>query len=144
MPRLGRGSRGVLGKYNGALEAGLSALEAELGITIARLDAFALMNHLAEEPASFGLLNVADSCITPRVIAGAICRRPETYLFWDVIHPTTRAHRLVAEEAAAVLTATFPNLASVARTEEARVNFAEVRRQLLRQGIWLGSDPAGQ
>ncbi len=107
-------------QYNAALEASLSALEADLGITIARLDAFAFLDELADDPESFGLLNVADSCITPGVIAGAVCRHPNTYLFWDAIHPTTRAHRLVSLEAAAVLAATFSNLASVGGTVEAR------------------------
>ena len=109
-------------QYNTDLEAGLSALEAELDITIARLDVFTFLNGVADDPESFGLRNVAESCITPFVIAGALCRRPDTYLFWDFIHPTTRAHRLVSEEAAAVLAETFANLANAGGTAEARVN----------------------
>jgi phospholipase/lecithinase/hemolysin len=35
---------------------------------------------------------VTDSCITPGLVAGAICRHPNSYLFWDFIHPTTQTH----------------------------------------------------
>ncbi|NJL51553.1 MAG: hypothetical protein HC930_03870 [Hydrococcus sp. SU_1_0] len=32
-----------------------------------------------------------------------ICDRPETYLFWDSVHPTTTAHKLIADSAFGVL-----------------------------------------
>lgn len=101
-------------QYNAALEDALDGLEAALDITIARLDVFTILNAAVADPASVGLVNVTDSCITPGVIVGAICRRPDTYLFWDFIHPTTQAHRLLSEEAKAALVATFDGFASVA------------------------------
>jgi phospholipase/lecithinase/hemolysin len=93
-------------RYNAGLEQTLQDLEAlpDLeGIIIARLDIFAILNAAAADPESVGLINVTDSCITPDVVRGAICRRPDTYLFWDYVHPTTQAHRLLGKEAKAVL-----------------------------------------
>ncbi|KAJ9074554.1 hypothetical protein DSO57_1005295 [Entomophthora muscae] len=34
----------------------------------------------------------------------AVCPDPENYLFWDGIHPTTRAHQLLAERALLAIT----------------------------------------
>jgi outer membrane lipase/esterase len=92
--------------YNTGLEETLQGLEAlpDLeDIVILRLDIFAILNAAVADPESFGLSNSTDSCITPDVVRGAICRRPDTYLFWDYVHPTTQAHRLLAKEAKAAL-----------------------------------------
>jgi phospholipase/lecithinase/hemolysin len=96
-------------RYNAELEAALDQLEAEHGqdIVIARLDVFTILDDAVADPASVGLTNVTDSCITAGVIRGAICRHPDTYLFWDNVHPTTEAHRLVGEDAKASLAETF-------------------------------------
>lgn len=107
-------------EYNNRLEAGLDELELALGITIARLDVFEILNDAVADPASVGLINVTESCITPGVIIGAICRRPNTYLFWDFIHPTTQAHRLLSEEAEGSLAATFDGFAPAAPLVSAR------------------------
>ena len=107
-------------QYNAGLELVLLGLEARLGITIARLDVFAILNDAVADPASVGLINVTDSCITPGVIIGAVCRRPNTYLFWDFIHPTTQAHRLLSEEAEGSLEATFDGVAPAAPLVSAR------------------------
>jgi phospholipase/lecithinase/hemolysin len=36
-----------------------------------------------------------------------ICDRPQTYLFWDSVHPTTTAHKLIADSAFGVLKSKF-------------------------------------
>ena len=46
----------------------------------------------------FGITNVTDTCLT--IVNGmpvAQCANPDQYLFWDPIHPTRRAHDLLAE-----------------------------------------------
>jgi phospholipase/lecithinase/hemolysin len=96
--------------YNAGLEQTLQDLEAlpDLqDIIIVRLDLFTILNAAVADPGSVGLTNVTDSCITPGVIRGAICKRPKTFLFWDYVHPTTRAHRLLGEQAEAILAATL-------------------------------------
>ena len=56
-------------------------------IVIVGFDVFAGLEELVQQPDLAGLTNVTDSCITPGVIIGAICRRPHRYLFWDFVSP---------------------------------------------------------
>jgi phospholipase/lecithinase/hemolysin len=90
--------------YNQGLDQAMDGLSALPGIRINRLDIFAILTDLVADPASAGLSNSTDACITPGVVAGAICDRPQDYLFWDGIHPTRAAHRQIAEAALANLT----------------------------------------
>jgi len=64
-------------------------LAGEAGVSI--FDIFGLGTSLALNPASFGLTNAADAC---GAVSGANC---STYAYWDGIHPTTRAHEIIAE-----------------------------------------------
>lgn len=91
-------------EYNEGLAVTLDALESELeGIEIITFDVFAALSDVVAHPEAVGLKNVTDSCIRPGVIFGAICRRPDLYLFWDFVHPTKKAHQLLSEQAQAVL-----------------------------------------
>ena len=94
--RLGPGAQGVArfftGVYNSALDEALTSLEAP-GIHFIRLDVNALFDDIPPE------LNVEDSCLTFGVVAGAICATPNSYVFWDGIHPTTTGHAILAEAA---------------------------------------------
>jgi len=90
-------------QFNDALESTLAGLEGGLGMQIARLDLFGFINDVVDDPGAYGLLNVTDSCLTPAVQVGAICDDPDSYLFWDGIHPTHAAHLLIANEALGVM-----------------------------------------
>jgi len=99
--------------YNAAYEealAGLGALYPQ--ITIIGVDVFAALEDVVAHPHAYRLRNVTESCITPEVIFGAICRRPEKYLFWDFLHPTKRGHQLLSEEALAQLEEALGHVAS--------------------------------
>ena len=86
--------------YNLALAEALAGLQAfNPQITIVDVDVFTALEDVVAHPRKFRLRNVTDSCITPGVIFGAICRRPDKYLFWDFIHPSKRGHQLLSEEA---------------------------------------------
>jgi len=92
--------------YNLALERDVLDLLEQLfegDINIIRMDVFELLNTVVANPEAFGLSNVTDSCITPDVIPGAICKNPNQYLFWDFIHPTRKAHEIIAKEAENIL-----------------------------------------
>ena len=93
--------------YNAGLASVLDQLDDLPGIVIVRFDVFAGLDELVDNPALAGLTNVTDSCITPFVIIGAICRHPNRYLFWDFIHPTTRAHQYLSEQVQATLETEF-------------------------------------
>lgn len=88
--------------FNGALGTALNQLAFLPGISIARLDAFAIIQDVAANPSHFGLTNVTAACINPDVQPFK-CPRPDEYLFWDGIHPSAAAHVLLANEALSAL-----------------------------------------
>lgn len=89
--------------FNQGLEAALSGIEAVLPVNIIRFDVYALINQVAATPAVFALTEVVQTCITPGVLRGAYCDRPDDYLFWDGIHPTRAGHAILAHGARAAL-----------------------------------------
>jgi outer membrane lipase/esterase len=76
--------------FNKALEQKLDAAAQRYRTRIVRLDAFALSQQLLAEPGEAGFDDVDTPC------AGASCERA---LFWDPLHPTTRAHARLAAAA---------------------------------------------
>lgn len=87
--------------YNQALESALDQL-AQAGTQTIRLDAFAVLDQMASTPAAYGFSNVT----TPWVLdpsAGS----PDQFLFWDTVHPTTGAHRVLAHQALEQIITTF-------------------------------------
>lgn len=80
--------------FNSALEAELQSLEGTLGIDLLRLDAFAFgEQQIAGSPGN-GLTNI-DTAFLGGSRSGPA--DPDTYLFWDDVHPTAEAHRRLAE-----------------------------------------------
>jgi phospholipase/lecithinase/hemolysin len=77
--------------YNQALESALQALVAA-GIPTIRADAFATLRAMVLFPAEFGFTNVTQ----PYLLVGG---DPAGFLFWDAVHPTTRAHEVLEDEA---------------------------------------------
>ena len=91
--------------YNGGLAVGLQQLEAALpGIDIRILDVYTTVNSVVTNPATYGFVNATDACITPNQPPFA-CAQPDTYVFWDGIHPTKALHAIVAQQAIAVMSA---------------------------------------
>src|SRR5262245_943212 len=91
------------GAYNAALEQALQQLQALPQIRLVRLDIPALLTDVLVNPEDFGLTNVEDSCLAFGVVRGAVCERPDLYLFWDGEHPTRAGHRIIARAAFDVL-----------------------------------------
>ena len=89
--------------FNGALAQTLAALPLALpGSSFTTLDAFTLLNTVIAAPAAYGLTNVVTPCVTPNV-PPFTCNRPDEYLFWDGIHPTTAGHAIVARQALTIV-----------------------------------------
>ncbi|MGG6263412.1 autotransporter domain-containing protein [Leptolyngbya sp. AN03gr2] len=85
--------------HNQGLRASLQALaQSQPNVTIIPIDIAALVNEVTTEPARFGFTNVTTPCIG----TGANC---DQFLYWDALHPTTRAHRIISEYAFDILTA---------------------------------------
>lgn len=94
------------------LAASLAALEQNPNINIIPVDVLTLFNNAIANPAAFGFTNVTNNIIpgvgvNPSV--GGFTPTPginqNQYLFWDLIHPTTRAHFFVANTALKATTA---------------------------------------
>ena len=68
-------------------------------IRFVRLDISSLLDDVLVDPSDFGLANVEDSCLASGVVRGAVCERPDRYLFWDGEHPTRAGHRIIARAA---------------------------------------------
>jgi outer membrane lipase/esterase len=79
--------------YNQVLGLGLDRL-AQAGIPTLRLDAFAVLDRMANNPRTYGFSNVT----VPLLMAPAGAD-PAQFLFWDAVHPTTGAHKVLAAEA---------------------------------------------
>ena len=93
---------GLSQAFNAGLSGVLTQLSGLPGISIARFDAFALLNDIVADPQGYGLTNTVQACVTP-YDEPFFCQAPDEYLFWDGIHPTRAAHTIVAQAAASVL-----------------------------------------
>jgi len=81
--------------FNRALDQALSGFAGKTGLRLYRLDVWQLAERVSADPAAAGFVDITTPCGQ---------RRPcEGYLFWDDVHPTTWAHRRLAEAAAQVL-----------------------------------------
>ncbi|MEM8668631.1 MAG: SGNH/GDSL hydrolase family protein [Planctomycetota bacterium] len=90
-------------RFNRQLDRRLDSLEDELGITIHRLDTFTLTLIGTIFPDLFGFTNTDDAALFD-IQAGLISPdEGATYLFWDIIHPTSLTHSIIAAEAVRVL-----------------------------------------
>ena len=85
--------------YDDVLGSGVALLrEADRGrrVELDQFDVFALFNRVVASPSTYSLVNVTDS-------SQGIAVDPDTYLFWDDLHPTTRGHNILAHKAARIL-----------------------------------------
>jgi phospholipase/lecithinase/hemolysin len=81
--------------YNDTLKAGLDIVllfNARKHISLYQFDVFSLIDKIIASPKKYLLANVTDSSQEMAV-------NPDTYLFWDDLHPTTRGHNILATTA---------------------------------------------
>lgn len=78
--------------YNDLIDQALAGAPAD----IARLDTYALLSEMVDDPAAFGLPATADvdsACFSGFVgVDGDVCADPQNHLFWDKIHPSAVVH----------------------------------------------------
>ena len=88
--------------YNQGLTSAVAQLKtAHPGITIVTLDAYSLFTSILANPSLYGFANTNSGA------QGLTGVNPNTYLFWDMLHPTTVGHQYVASIAASALEAAF-------------------------------------
>lgn len=103
-PELANAATAGVTAHNALLAQTLSLLDAQPDINIVPLDVFSIVNDAIANPAKFGFTNVSDACLFPSPLLLppgpiTVCSNPNEYLFWDSLHPTTVAHRFIADEA---------------------------------------------
>lgn len=101
-PAMQQGLHELTVGFNQALSADLRPMASKPGVHIQTLNTFGLFQQIQANPAQFHLSNVTGE--------GILSGKPSApgYLFWDDVHPTTAGHRLVATQAATVLTGSPP------------------------------------
>lgn len=109
--------------YNSAMVTAM----ASAGHTVIPIDAYSLFREVVANPAAYGFSNITGTLCQPQITANSLTCNPTstilpvpntTHLFADGVHPTSRAHRILAQHVAAVLEAprlmaVLPNSAKV-------------------------------
>lgn len=96
----------IVSSYNQILKSGIPKLQTAFkGSKFILLDFYKIINDIHESSASFGIINVKDSCCTcPEKKSSCIanstpCKDRNVYLFFDKLHATERVHFLWARRA---------------------------------------------
>ena len=93
---------------NQAVAAAMATLSRQLGVNITIVDTSALFADMISNPAKYGLTNVTQQCYSTTqagLVSGAFttCSSPNTYLFWDTVHPTTTTQQIFSQYVASIL-----------------------------------------
>jgi phospholipase/lecithinase/hemolysin len=84
--------------HNTALAAAMANLDQNPNINIILVDVNGVVNDAIANPNQYGFTNVTDPALQS---PGS---DPNTFLFWDDIHPTTASHQIIADEALKTVT----------------------------------------
>lgn len=91
---------GLTQAHNQHLRRSLKLLSQQYpDLQIVTMDANKLYFEANANPAAFCFTNVINACLS----GTRACSNPDQYLFWDSIHPTTAAHRILGKRAFSVL-----------------------------------------
>lgn len=100
-PDFAAASTAISNAHNAALNNMLAARN-DTGVIIYAMDSTTLLNDVATNPGKYGFTNVTESCFS----GGVVCANPDSYLFFDGVHPTAAGHRITAAAFADTLLST--------------------------------------
>jgi phospholipase/lecithinase/hemolysin len=87
--------------FNSWLDSGISVLHDSYGnrhLTFFCLDVYSLFNQIVTNPGKFGFANISSPSQNANLV------NPDTYLFWDDLHPTAKGHSILAGSAMKAMT----------------------------------------
>ncbi|KAJ3197148.1 hypothetical protein HK101_005665 [Irineochytrium annulatum] len=95
--------------YNQEVDAGVKGIvAANPGVNVMTFDFYAFVKDLVTSPTVFTVVNA--SCMDP--MTNAVCSDPDSYLFFDYLHPTARAHSYLANATYDFLTSSTASAAA--------------------------------
>jgi phospholipase/lecithinase/hemolysin len=101
---LGAGAQDVASKLTLAYNLLIANNLAAFGADIKHLDTYGILTALVADPTAYGLpagTDVDTACFTGFVgVPGGVCSAPDSYVFWDKIHPSAPVHEVLGALAA--------------------------------------------
>ncbi|MEH2286656.1 SGNH/GDSL hydrolase family protein [Nostoc sp.] len=92
--------------HNKRLAEELGKFSNNSDLNLISVDVFSLFNQVEANPGKFGFKDVTNPCVVGNFqTIISVCSQPNDYLFFDSVHPTTGAHKLVADAALAAIEA---------------------------------------
>lgn len=96
-------------EHDTKLAASVFTLQQRLGnnVVIMPMDVYTMMKSAVTNPQKMGLVNATDACYQGAKLfagGGVVCKNPNQYLFWDIVHPTFVGHQQLAALALQSLT----------------------------------------
>lgn len=122
-----RASANTVSDLHAQAVSGVAAGLRSQGATVTVVDVETLFRSLASSPATYGFNNVTVPCYLPigpggSLVATGACATAaglDGTLFFDVLHPTAKAHELIAEYAYGTVTTTYNAPAALAISTDA-------------------------
>jgi outer membrane lipase/esterase len=93
------GLRALSVGFDAGLASALGGLSMLPDIKITQFNTLALLSGISANPGAFGFTNATQPCLTGILFGGGgnVCSTPDSYVFWDSVHPTTAAHHVLGD-----------------------------------------------
>jgi phospholipase/lecithinase/hemolysin len=93
----------ITNEFNAALALALTELDQSMNqVEITQFDTFGTLGAVIANPSKYGMKNVTQQCVQHLEDANNLCD-PDTWLFWDGVHPTTAGHAILGAQFAAAI-----------------------------------------